>query len=300
MKYFMYIPLLLLGLSTWAVPNDLDKSLSDEFAHNNGTKIHYVAKGQGDLIVFIHGFPDFWYSWRNQLNSLSKDFRVVAVDTRGYNKSDKPKEQSQYHMSVLVEDIKTVISHEKRAKAIIVGHDWGGMIAWHFATQYPTMTDKLIILNLPYPKNLSRELTHNPIQQKNAAYARRFQESDSHKVISAEALAAVAARGDLGLSKIYAKAFNRSSLEAMMFYYRENFPKVPYVDIDFPKISMPVLQFHGLEDTALHSDGLTGTWNEVLKDYTLVTLSDSGHWPHLDAPEKINETIRWWVKMRQD
>ena len=298
MKLFISISLTILFLCTVVHANEIDKSLKDEFADNNGVKIHYVVKGSGPLIVFVHGFPDFWYSWRHQLEGLSTDYRVVAMDTRGYNKSDKPKGQENYHMMILVDDVKAVIEHENRNEAIIVGHDWGGMIAWHFVTTYPKLTDKLIILNLPYPKNFARELTHNPEQQKNSAYARGFQLPESHKILSADALATISARGDVKLKEIYLAAYERSSLESMMQYYRENFPKVPYTDIEFPKIKMPLLQFHGLDDSTLLPTGLNGTWNEALKDYTLVTLPGSGHWPHHDSPEMVTETMRWWLRMR--
>ncbi len=273
--------------------------LEDRFADNNGVKIHYVVKGQGPLVVFIHGFPDFWYSWRHQLEGLSDSYTVAAMDTRGYNKSDKPKKQKAYDLAILVEDVQAIITQEKRDKAIIVGHDWGGMIAWQFAATHPDITDKLVILNLPHPKLLAHQLTKNPEQQKNAAYARQFQKPNSHKLLTADALATMSARGDADLKAIYTEAFERSSLEAMMFYYRQNYPEVPYTEVAFPKITVPVLQFHGLDDTALLSDGLNGTWDEVTQDYTLVTLPDAGHWPHHDAPETVTETLRWWLKMRE-
>ena len=299
MKHVLFQCVLISCCLSIASAQETPNTLQDRFADNNGVKIHYVVKGSGPLIVMIHGFPDFWYSWRHQIEALSNDYTVAAMDTRGYNKSDKPKGQENYNMRILVQDVAAIIKHEKRSKAIIVGHDWGGMIAWNFAVANPELTDKLIILNLPHPKLLARELTHNPVQQKNSAYARQFQKPDSHKLLSAKLLAAMMSRGDVDLKKTYTEAFERSNLESMMFYYRENFLRVPYTDIDFPKIDVPLLQFHGLNDTALISDGLNGTWDEVSKDYTLVTLPGSGHWPHHDAPELVSDTILWWLNMRK-
>lgn len=299
MKQSLLLGILIACLSLTTNAAENPDGLAHRFADNQGVKIHYVVKGEGPLIVMIHGFPDFWYTWQHQIETLSQSYTVVAMDTRGYNKSDKPKGQENYSLQILTEDVATVIAHQDQDKAIIVGHDWGGMIAWAFAASKPEQTDKLIILNLPHPKMLARELTHNPVQQKNSAYARQFQLPNSHEFLSAEGLATMIARGDADLKKTYTEAFERSSLESMMYYYRENYPEPPYTDVEFPKITMPVLQFHGLEDTALLSTGLNGTWDEVRKDYTLVTIPGSGHWPHHDAPEMVSQTMLWWLNMRK-
>src|SRR5436190_11686247 len=132
----------------------------------DGVKIHYASLGQGPLVVMIHGFPDFWYTWRHQMAALSKNFQVVAIDQRGYNLSDKPKGVENYDMRLLVGDVAAVIKSLGQEKAIVVGHDWGGMVAWQLALNVPQMVDRLIILNLPHPRGLSRELANNPAQQK--------------------------------------------------------------------------------------------------------------------------------------
>ena len=110
----------------------------------------------------IHGFPDFWYSWRHQMAALSGQFQVVAIDQRGYNLSDKPKGVESYDMRLLVGDVAAVIRHLGRERATIVGHDWGGMVAWQFAMNLPQMTQNLVILNLPHPNGLLRELRIEP------------------------------------------------------------------------------------------------------------------------------------------
>jgi pimeloyl-ACP methyl ester carboxylesterase len=96
----------------------------------------------------IHGFPDFWYTWRHQMDALSQTFQVVAIDQRGYNLSDKPKGVESYDMRLLVGDVAAVIRHLGRDRATIVGHDWGGIVAWQFAMNLPQMTENLVILNL--------------------------------------------------------------------------------------------------------------------------------------------------------
>jgi len=271
-----------------------------KYADNEGVKIHYAATGKGPLIVFIHGFPDFWYSWHHQMEGLKDDCRVVALDTRGYNKTDKPERQEDYDMRLLAQDVATVIKAEGVEKAIIVGHDWGGAIAWNFAMAMPQMTDKLIIVNLPHPKGIARELANNPEQQTNSQYARDFQQPGSHTKLSAQLLARFVAWDDDSREK-YTNAFENSSFNSMMNYYRQNYPREPYKEnkAEMPRVSVPVLQFHGLKDSALHHHGLNRTWEWIDKDYTLITIPDADHWAHHDAADLVTDTIRWWLKMRQ-
>jgi pimeloyl-ACP methyl ester carboxylesterase len=271
------------------------------FAENSGVRIHYAALGEGDLIVFIHGFPDFWYSWRHQMEGLQGDFRVVALDTRGYNQSDQPEKQEDYDIRLLVQDVAAVIEAEQKEKAVVVGHDWGGAIAWHFAVAYPHLTERLIIVNLPHPKGMLRELATNPEQQANSQYARAFQLPESHKLLSAEVLAGIVAPGDEETRTRYLEAFGRSSFKGMMNYYRQNYPRPPYESnkIEIQNVSVPVLQFHGLKDTALHHHGLNNTWEWIDSSYTLVTIPKVGHWAHHEAAELVTNTIRWWLKTDQ-
>lgn len=296
---FLFLSLLLL-IVTSSQAEELDgKKLEDKFVKNGNVKIHYVATGEGPLVVFIHGFPDYWYTWRHQISALMGSYRVVAMDTRGYNLSGQPESQEEYDMSLLVSDVKAIIDQEARKEAIIVGHDWGGAIAWNFAMSHPEVTKNLIIVNLPHPHGISRELANNKEQYANSEYARNFQKPDSHKFINVEELARFVGRDEKTTQK-YLEAFQKSSVLGMMNYYRQNYPKPPYanVDMNLPSIKVPVLQFHGLKDTALHRNGLNGTWDWVSKDYTLVAIPDAGHWSHVDKPELVSKTMKFWLDMR--
>jgi pimeloyl-ACP methyl ester carboxylesterase len=164
----------------------------------------------------------------------------------------------------------------------------------------PNMTGKLIVVNLPHPKGIVRELANNPEQRANAQYARNFQQPDSHKSLNAQMLAAFVAK-DEETRAIYVEAFENSSLNGMMNYYRQNYPREPYREntAAMPKISVPVLQFHGLKDTALHHHGLNNTWEWLDSDYTLVTIPHAGHWAHHEAADLVTATMKWWLKMRQ-
>ena len=159
---------------TRAVPAEVRRA-AEEFEHgfvdSDGVKLHYASLGQGPLVVMLHGFPDYWYTWRQQMRALARDHKAVAIDLRGYNLSDKPKGVDNYAMRLLVGDVAAVVRHFGREKAIIVGHDWGGAVAWNFAMARPAMTEKLIVCNLPHPRGLARELANNEQQQRNSCHS---------------------------------------------------------------------------------------------------------------------------------
>jgi pimeloyl-ACP methyl ester carboxylesterase len=272
-----------------------------------GIKIHYATIGTGPLVVMIHGFPDFWYSWRHQMDVLSPEFQVVAIDQRGYNLSDKPKGVESYDVRLLVADVAAVIRHLGRERATIVGHDWGGLVAWQFAMNLPQMTENLVVLNLPHPNGLLRELRSNKEQIANSEYARVFQQQSPAdpavffgKPMTAEALAGWVR--DPAARKRYIEAFERSDFEAMLNYYKRNYPAASGEALPepppMPKVTAPVLLFHGLDDFALHRNGLSGTWDWVDKDLTLVTVPGAGHFVQQDAADLVTSTMRWWLRMR--
>ena len=266
----------------------------DGYANSNGVKIHYVTAGTGPLVVMIHGFPDFWYTWRNQMDALSGQYQVAAIDLRGYNLSDKPAGEENYDMRLLIGDVAAVIKHLGREKAIIAGHDWGGAISWQFVFNMPQMVEKLIILNLPHPNGLSRELATNEKQKANSAYARRFQSPDSHKALTAEGLAGWV-KDPVAKAK-YIEAFQRSDFNAMMNYYRRNYPKEPYEARIAPqRVNVPVLMIHGLKDTALLAPALNNTWDWLDADLTLVTIPNASHFVQQDASELVSRTIKSWL-----
>jgi len=304
--------LVILLLAAAAGGSARQADLFDRIRHGHavsdgGVKIHYASLGDGPLVVMVHGFPDFWYTWRHQMDALSARFQVVAIDQRGYNLSDKPKGVAQYDMRLLVGDVAAVIRHLKREKATIVGHDWGGMVAWQFAMNLPQMTENLIVLNLPHPNGLLRELRTNKEQIANSEYARNFQRKPitDPTVFFGRPMTPQTLSGwvkDPAARKRYVEAFERSDFEAMLNYYKRNYPRESGPDApappSFPKVTVPVLLFHGLNDRALHADGLSGTWNWLEKDLTLVTVPGASHFVQQDAAELVTTTMQWWLAMR--
>jgi epoxide hydrolase 4 len=287
---------------------DIFGEVEHHYVDNGGVRIHYVSAGQGPLVVFIHGFPDFWYSWRHQMEGLRDSFRVVAIDQRGYNLSDKPAGVSSYAMPLLVSDVVAVIRDAGEERATIVGHDWGGAVAWQFAFALPQMTERLVVLNLPHPNGMTRELARNPEQRENSGYARRFQEGSPTDPdiffglpMTPETLAGWVQ--DEGNRARYVEAFRRSDFTAMLNYYKVNYPALPPEGaapepLETPRLGMPVLVFHGLQDTALHSDGLNNTWDWIDADLTIVTAPEAGHFVQQDAAELVTTTLRWWLLAR--
>ena len=284
-----------------APPKDIWDRVEHHYADSSGVKIHYVALGKGPLIVMIHGFPDFWYTWRRQMDALSAHYRVVAVDQRGYDLSDRPAGVEQYAMPLLVNDIGAVIKAEGRTNAVIVGHDWGGAVSWTLAMTHPEWIQALIILNLPHPSGIQREIKNNPEQRKNSEYAFNFQKPGAEKNLTAEKLAGWVK--DDAARAHYIEAFNRSDFQAMLNYYRANYPR-PDQDPaaspppPLPKVTVSVLEFHGLADQALLPGALSGTWDLVEKDFTLVTIPGAGHFVQQDASDLVTATMTDWLARR--
>jgi pimeloyl-ACP methyl ester carboxylesterase len=162
---------------------------SHEYANVNGQRLHYAKAGSGPLIVFLHGFPEFWYEWKHQIAEFSRDHTVVAPDMRGYNLSSKPAELSAYQMPNLVEDVRALASELMKSTGgttfRLVAHDWGGVVAWVFAALHPEMLDKLVIVNAPHPTIFGTLLGSDPAQQKASAYMLMFRGPDAEATLSA-------------------------------------------------------------------------------------------------------------------
>ena len=270
---------------------------------NDGISIHYVSLGEGPVVLFVHGFPDFWYSWREQMAALSGDFKTVAMDTRANNKSGKPEGVEHYAMPHLLADVEAVIKDLGVESVTLVGHDWGGAISWQFAMRYPQLVNKLVICNLTHPKGYGTVRSNASDEQKaNTQYITDFQTPGFEDRLTPEVLTGISA-GNVSaeVRERYLAAFKQSSAKGMLDYYRAAFGGLiagPGGSPEMPQLSMPVLQFHGLKDRAVDKDGLRDTWNWIDEDYTLVTIPDSGHWVQREAHEMVSNTMLSWLKSR--
>ena len=276
----------------------------DRYADNGGVKIHYVVQGQGPLVVLIHGFPDYWATWKPLMKTLNAaGYRTAALDMRGYNLSDKPQGEAAYAMPNLVADVAAVVKAEGRPKAIVIGHDWGAAVAWNVAMSRPELVDKLVILSVPHPAGMGRELATNKAQQEGSNYARNFQKPGSEKLLTAEGLAGWVK--DPKEKPGYVEAFKRSDFAAMMNYYRANYPRGTGAELaaaappSFPPIKAPVLVIHGMKDTALNAAGHNGTWEHVQGDTTILMVPAAGHFVQHDAEALVDRTIKDWLDARR-
>jgi pimeloyl-ACP methyl ester carboxylesterase len=293
----------LLCLGLLAMPLIAAPQWKDQYAEVNGIKLHYVEQGRGPLILFLHGFPEFWYEWKNLLPEFAKDYHAVAPDMRGYNLSDKPEKVDAYAISTIVEDVRALAAKLGAKKFVLVGHDWGGVIAWAFAAAHPEMLDKLIIVNAPHPTVFGRELANNPNQQKASSYFNLFNSPAAEATLSANGFQAL-----VGLfkdwandddRKAYLESWNRG-ITGGLNYYRASQLRSPVggalaeISPALGKpmmISTPTLVIWGEKDTALLTGNLEGM-DKYVKQLRVVRIPDGGHWVIHEKPDVVIEAMR--------
>lgn len=287
--------------------------LKDGFAEVNGVRLHYVTAGRGPLIVFLHGFPEFWYEWKDQLPEFAKDHRALAPDMRGYNLSEKPAGVEHYEMKDLVEDVRALADHLGYKKFILVGHDWGGGVAWGFAIAHPEYLEKLIIINCPHPAILARELAGNPAQQKASQYMLLFRSPQAEQFLSlnnyAGLVEAVLADGlKTGVftaadKQAYIAAWSQpGALTGGLNYYRAanlgppspDAPSAPPLDPANMLVKVPTLVIWGEKDTALLTGNLDGM-DKFVPNLTIKRIPDGSHWVIHEKPALVNSYIREYL-----
>ena len=274
----------------------------------NGIRMHYVHVGQGPLIVLLHGFPEFWYSWRKQIPFLAElGYEVVAPDLRGYNESDKPR--TGYDIPTLLRDIVGLIRGLGHEKAVIEGHEWGGALAWSFALAHPEMTERLVVLNAPHPWAFLREL-RTIKQLRKSWYIAAFQIPWLPEYLlgrnHAELVASMLFR-----SAVQKKAFPpevldnyrdamskpgalRGSLEYYRHLIRRSIKGSMEVE-DGTIIVAPTLLIWGEQDIALDR-ALTEGLQPWIPDLRVERLEDSGHWVQQEKPEQVNQLLAQFLK----
>lgn len=276
-------------------------SWQHEYITTNGVKLHYVTQGEGDLILMLHGFPEFWYSWRHQIPEFAKDFKVVALDLRGYNDSDKPANQSAYVMAEFIRDVEGVIKGLGYDKCILVGHDWGGAIAWNFAYAHAEMVERLIVLNMPHPAKFAEGI-RTPQQLMRSSYMFLFQlpllpelliQSADYQAIET-ALKGMAVnksaitREDLEAYKD--AAAKRGAMTAMLNYYRNIFGQ-RMLSGDWSILEVPTLMIWGEKDTALGKELTYGT-EAYVRNFQIKYIADASHWVQQEQPQLVNQYMR--------
>lgn len=280
----------------------------------NGVRLHYVEAGEGPLVVLLHGFPEHWYSWREQIPALVEaGYRVVAPDMRGYNRSEKPPGVSAYRIGNLVEDVRALIAHCGADRTHLVGHDWGGVVAWEVAARHPDSVDRLVVLNAPHPSAYRRELRDPESDQaKRSWYVLFFQLPWLPELlvrVGRERLLESLFRGgaqtptafdDEAIRRYTEACLRPGAMTAMLNYYRALFrgtlrSKVPGRSLPDATtsdglIGRPTLLVWGMEDEAL-SVRLTEGLDEWVPAVEVERVEGASHWVQLDAPERVNDAL---------
>lgn len=279
------------------------QSVEHTYVKTNGITLHVAQSGpeDGELILLLHGFPEFWYGWRKQITHLAKQgFRVWAPDMRGYNLSDKPEEVSDYQLDYLTADVAGLIRSSGKGKAILVGHDWGGIVAWRTARDYPELLEKLVILNAPHEAAMAKQIVQHPDQLVRSSYIGFFQlRGVPEKLVelsdwegAVQALKSTSQEGTFSEEDLdrYREAWSQpDAMKSMINYYRANAtnlsqPKEPL------QVQVPVLILWGAKDQFLGKE-LARYSLEYCEDGRGVLLGEATHWVQHEEAEQVNERI---------
>lgn len=271
----------------------------------NGVRLHYVTQGEGPLMLMLHGFPEFWYSWRHQIPVFAANYKVVAVDLRGYNDSEKPDDLAAYRISELIEDVRGIITGLGYERCVLVAHDWGGAIAWHFADAYPDKVEQLIVMNLPHPAKLVEGL-RTPQQMLKSWYMLFFQlplvpelvlQAFNYQLVG-DAFSNMAinktAFTPADLEAFRHAAAKPGALTAMLNYYRANVFQLG--SRNWSVLPMPTLMVWGEEDRALGKELTYGT-EQYVANLTIRYIPNCSHWVQQEQPQLVNQYMQEFLSV---
>nr|WP_294812657.1 alpha/beta hydrolase [uncultured Sphingomonas sp.] len=264
-------------------------------------------------IFLLHGFPESHRTWRHQIPELAKDHYVVAPDQRGFARSSKPEGVENYTPDKPVGDLLALADHLGVDRFTLVGHDWGGAIAWMAALQNPQRIARLIIVNAPHPKVFQKSLFDDPAQRKGSQYITRFRDTRIDQGLIGA-----------GLERFFASTFAQhivggiagedkaaymdewgqpGAMTAMLNWYRASSIVVPapdedaerpaWLDAPFPPITQPTLVIWGMQDKALLPVQLE--LDEFVPDLIIARIEDGGHFVPWEKPEAVTAAIREWL-----
>lgn len=274
------------------------------FVETNHVRLHCVMQGEGDLVVLLHGFPEFWYSWRYQIPVLARHFKVVVPDLRGYNDSDKP--EHGYDLNTLSADIRGLIESLGYARAHVVGHDWGGVIAWHLAQRFPHYLNRLAILNAPHPQRLMQELVSNLDQIRRSWYVFAFQVpglpewliQQNLKNFVQEFFRGQAVRKGAFTAEdaqMYEAALSKPGVLAAAMNYQRQLFSLQNLLRQWRRspdpITVPTLVLWGEEDSLLSSKLTEGLDQFIAAPFKLKFVPHCGHWIQQEAPQTVNREL---------
>ena len=283
--------------ASWLRGSDLREGYADV----GDVRLHYVEAGDGPLIVLLHGFPEFWYGWRRQIEPLAAaGFRVVAPDMRGYNLSTRPRAVKAYDTHQLTADLGGLIQERGAEKALLVGHDWGGTVAWTMAMNHPEVVDRIAILNAAHPRKLSEGL-HHPGQLRKSWYFFFFDTPDlPESVVRANDwhfFRHFLRDADPTLTpeetSHYVEAWSqKGAATGMINYYRSSVRTSPKkAEAALRPIKAPTLVIWGDEDRYLGKELAEPEHDDVPNLDRVERLPHASHWVHHDAAPKVNDLL---------
>jgi pimeloyl-ACP methyl ester carboxylesterase len=255
--------------------------------------LHYVEAGTGPLVVLLHGFPEYWYSWRKQIPALTAaGFRVIAPDLRGYNDSSKPDDVASYNPLEIARDIAGLIAQSGDSPCAVVGHDWGGVTAWLVAMCHPDVVSQLVVMNAPHFVPYARELRRSSEQKVRAAYQLFFAMPLLPRLLLrlflAPAMRRLAHLTDAELGEYKAVWRKPKALQSMLNYYRALKRYRRDLRGVIKRIDVPTLLVWGERDPVFIR-ATTENFGEWVPDLRVERLPEAGHFVQSDAPEKVNE-----------
>ncbi|MDQ3035440.1 MAG: alpha/beta fold hydrolase [Myxococcota bacterium] len=274
----------------------------------NGLRFRVRTAGEGDrLALLLHGFPEMWFSWRDQMPLLAKlGYRVWAPDLRGYGESDKPRGVGAYSMDTLVEDVAALIDAAKAREVLLIAHDWGGAVAWEVVGRRVRKIDRFVAMNIPHPAIFAKHLLKPGPQLLRSWYMFAFQlpgiaewylRRDDYRAIKGAFLSMAVDRRRFpeDVLQVYRDAAAQpGALTAMLSWYRAAF-RHPLAARRRPEhIDTPTLMIWGEEDKALGKELTFGT-EDFVRDLTIRYVPDASHWIQQEAPETVNAMLEAWL-----
>ena len=292
-------------------------ALEHHFAELGQCRLHYVSRGEGKPILFLHGFPQFWFLWRRQLADLGDDHAVFAPDMRGYNLSCKPEDPEAYRMRHLLADVKELIEQLDVAPLTLVGHDWGGIVSWAFALKYPEMLERLVIIDAPPPFTWNRDLRESPKQRSAVNYMIELSKPapEPEEMLEANDFSMIddimrriggsaAQLSDEELAAYHEAWGQPGALRGGLNYYRAarmgeqvaagGVPEEYASKITSQSVSVPTLVIWGENDAAL-LPSLTRGLSEWVPRVRVEIIPGAGHWVPYERPDEVNSLIREFV-----
>ena len=296
-----------------ALSTNDEQDLSFLHVQANQLEFNVATAGSGDrLVLCLHGFPESSLSWRHQMAPLAHaGYRVWAPDLRGYGETTRPENLDSYHLEAILEDVAALIEASNLSRVILIGHDWGGIIAWYYAMRRPGKLEALIILNAPHPACFEREIRHWR-QFRRSWYMAAFQIPWIPEALlaagEASLIGAIFERMRMNseylsndiVRRYRQQASQRGALSAMLNYYRAAIRgggAARQRAQGYSPIDLPTLVIWGLRDQALTKHNLNGL-DKLVPDLTVVTLEKSGHFVHQDEPRRVTDEILGWLRRK--